>query len=469
MLRSLIHRALEWADRFRPARVRAFVKRCVHRAGLLPTYWRIREAALRWRHRLRPTTIRRTVRWLLDQRAAVRNRRREPRLTVAVDVTAFWEPLTGIGWYLYRLLEHLADRDDVRLRLYGPNLIDTPDLPQPVAELPRGPALEPVTYRVPQDLSLSWVWLVGRMRARQERLIAADENQILFAPNYFLPPWFDGARGRLVATVHDLAFRRVPETMREETRRDLAEKLESVLERATRVLTDAETVRQELLETGLVDAARVSAVHLGPGPVAASDSDGELPVGTPEGFVLHVGTLEPRKNLPVLLEAWGQLRDRGERPPPIVLCGRYGWKTEGLRERIEAAAAEGWLYHFGYLENGQVGALYRRARLVVLPSVYEGFGLPAVEAMCVGAPLLVSDIPVLREVCGEAAVFVDPQDPEAWAAAASDLLRDSARLEDLGRAGLQHGRRFDWKRTAEETAAVWHAAADDRGHARGDR
>ncbi len=304
------------------------------------------------------------------------------------------------------------------------------------------------------------MWLVGWLRRRHGRLIAADRNDVLFAPNYFLPPWFDRCRGRLVATVHDLSFRRVPWTMRESTRDDLADHLEHTVARAARILTDSETVLGELLASGLVAEERTCAVPLGPGPVAMTGGEAAaLPPGTPARYVLHVGTLEPRKNLPILLAAWRLLRGRGREPPPLVFCGRFGWKTEELQREMELAADEGWLRHFGYLGNGEVAALYRHALLVALPSIYEGFGLPAVEAMSVGAPLVASDIPVLREVGGDAAVYVSPQEPSSWADAIERLLGDDELRAELAARGRVRGRAFDWSRTADGTVAVWKAAA----------
>ena len=410
-----------------------------------------------------PRRILATIRWGGWLRRTLRRRRAEPRLTVAVDVSAFWEPLTGVGWYLYRLLQHLADRDDVRLRLYGPGFVDKRDVPPPVVELPTGPALEEIRYRVPENLSLVHYYLADKLRRVQDRLIAADSNRVLFAPNYFLPPWFDRCRGALVATVHDLGFRKVPATLRDSTRRDLETHFQSTVQRAERILTDSRTVRDELLESGLVDASRVHAVSLGPGSVAA-ETPGERPSDAPSRYVLHVGTLEPRKSLTTLLAAWRLLRaaGSGEDSPHLVLCGRLGWKSDRLRREIDEGQSEGWLVHYGYLPDPQVAALYRDALLVAVPSIYEGFGLPAVEAMIAGAPLLLSDIPVLREVADDAAAYAPPEQPEAWADALARILGDGELRADLARRGRDRGRRFDWRTTAEETVAVWRAAADDR-------
>lgn len=461
-LRPAVDFARRTLVRLHPRRWPDLVKRALAAVGLLIWYWRLRALVFQLAGFVSPRRIVNTVRWWRIRRAERHRRLAETRLTVAVDITALWEPLTGIGWYLFRLLEQMAQRDDVRLRLYGPQLVDTPDVPPPVVALPEGPAIEVVRHPVPEDLNLPFARVAAFLRAGQARLIARDGNQVLFAPNYFLPEAFAEAEGRLVATVHDLSFLRVPWTMRDSTRDDLRRHLQATVARASRVLTDAETVRDELISAGLVDAALVRAVPLGPGSVAGAVADGEAigtpPEGTPERYALHVGTIEPRKDVPTLLAAWRRLRDAWPAAPSLVLCGRLGWKAESVAEEIARAQQEGWLRHFGYLDDAQVAALYRGADLVVLASIYEGFGLPAVEAMKLGAPLLLSDIPVLREVAGEAASYVPAGDVEAWSAALRALLDDASARDALRARGRARAGTFDWQATAEATLGVWREA-----------
>ncbi len=407
---------------------------------------------------LRPSQLGRLGLWAISVAASIRARRRETRLTVAVDVAAFWEPLTGIGWYLYRLLEHLAQRDDLRLRLYGQTVAPSPDLAPPAVPLPTGPALEVVVYPVPEDLPVVAGRVVRLLRRLEALLIAADGNRVLFAPNYFLPRRYRLARGALVATVHDLGVRRLPWTLDEDTRANLEGHLERTLFEAARILTPSQAIRAELVADAACAPERVVAIHHGPGHLAEVAAT-PPPPATPERYALHVGTLEPRKNVLVLLDAWRHLRRRGAEPPPLVLCGRYGWKAEAIRRAVEAAGREGWLVHFGYVPEGQLASLYRGALLVALPSLYEGFGLPAVEALWAEVPLVASDLPVLREVAADAALYAPPDDPEAWADRLAELLERPELRQDLAQRARARVRAFDWRRAAEETARAWFEAA----------
>ncbi len=411
-----------------------------------------------WAGRLRPRADLPTLSCLAAAASILARRRRETRLTVAVDVTAFWEPLTGIGWYLYRLLEHLADRDDVRLRLYGPTVVASPDLEPPRVALPEGPALERVLWETPDDLVLPRGRLIPLLRRLEPLLIALDGNRVLFAPNYFLPRRFTFARGARVATVHDLGLRTVPDTLRAETLRDLESKLGHALFDADRLISVSGAVRDELAAFGYADPARVTVVHHGPGQLARIEP-GPLPNGVPARYGLHVGTLEPRKNILGLLAAWRRLRRELAAAPALVLCGRYGWKTGEIRAEVEAAAAEGWLHHLGYVAEEELAALYRGAAVVVFPSLYEGFGLPAVEAQWAGAPLVCSDIPVLREVAEDGALYAPADRPAELAARIAEVLTDgelAARLVERGRARVA---RLSWEASAERTLGVFRRAA----------
>lgn len=226
----------------------------------------------------------------MDSRQVARRRRADPRLKVAVDIAPLWEPLTGIGFYLYRLLQHLADRDDLVLRLYGPAFVDKGDQPPPVVALPRGRAIEVVRWQVPTDFSVVYYHFADFLRRRAAWLIGRDGNDVLFAPNYFLPPPLDRCRGRLVATIHDLSVEKVPETLRESTRDQLRVHLRGTIARATRLITDAEAVRQELIVAGLAPAAKIDAIHLAAAGGQGSEA-GPLPPGVPERCVLFVGKI----------------------------------------------------------------------------------------------------------------------------------------------------------------------------------
>ena len=406
-----------------------------------------------------PTPRRAAATWRWGRRlaAAIRRRRREDGLTVAVDISPLFDALTGVGWYVHELLRQLADRPGLRLRLYGPTMFTVPGGPRPVTAVPRGRAVEWVRHAVPDDLLVRPAWLALLMRIVEPWLISCDGNRVVFAPNYVPPRPLAAAKGPLVATVQDLTIYRMPWAMREETRADLERRLARTLARARAVITPSETVRTELVEHAGAAPAAVHAIS-DAGRLDAAPP-GELPAGVPPRFVLHVGTIEPRKNLATLLAAWPRLRARMPDAPPLVLCGKLGWRPESMEDALARAAAEGWLVWLGYAPDETLRTLYARAAVVVCPSLYEGFGLPLVEAMAAGAPLVCSDIPVFREVAADAALYVPADDDRAWARTVADVLSDPDRARDVAARGAARVRVFSWRKTAERTLAVWSDAA----------
>jgi alpha-1,3-rhamnosyl/mannosyltransferase len=188
-------------------------------------------------------------------------------------------------------------------------------------------------------------------------------------------------------------------------------------------------------------------------------NEGQLPPGIPPRYALHVGTFEPRKNLPMLLRAWQQLHNVERVLLPLVLCGAPGWHRSELDALLSEGESAGWLINLGYVSDADLAAIYRHASLVCCPSLYEGFGLPVLEAMAAGTPVVASDIPVHREVAGDAAVLLKPDQPAEWAASVAALAHDETRLGELAERGTRQAARFSWQRTAEQTAAAFLEAA----------
>lgn len=414
--------------------------------------------------RLHLRNLKGSIRWLAAIARAILRRRAEQRPTIAIDITPLWRPLTGVGWYLDRLLAELAPRTDLLLRLYGPTLAAEEAVPDPPVPPPQGPAIEWVLYPTPNDTLVHPDRLIRTLRRLERWLIAADRNRVIFAPNFYPPSRFEPALGlteaRLVATVHDLAFRSFPWTLDEGTLDLLSRNLDRTLIEAARIVTPSEAIRRELCREGLAPPERVRAIYHGPGQLAAAGASGgsRRPHWAPERFGLFVGTLEPRKNIETLLKAWSRLRRRRPDAPALVVCGKVGWKDERLRRELERGQAEGWLHHPGYVANEELAGLYRGALLLAFPSHYEGFGLPVLEALVAGTPVVASDIPVLREVAADAALYAPPDRPDLWTERIEDLLEDEDLARSLRERGPERARRFTWKRSAHEHVEVFREA-----------
>ncbi len=261
-----------------------------------------------------------------------------------------------------------------------------------------------------------------------------------------------------VVTVHDLAFIRFPDTFRSYNRTylDLATRLS--VRRAARICAVSEHTKYEVVELLGVPAERVVVTpnaareHFKP-PAAATLEQFRTRRGLPEQFVLYVGTLEPRKNLITLLEAYQHVARVSS--APLVIGGGRGWLYQPVFERLEALGLRERVHFAGYLDEEELPLWYAAATLFVFPSIYEGFGMPPLEAMACGTPVVTSNSTSLPEVVGEAGLMVPPRDAHALAEAMLRLLQDASLRQEMRARGLQQARTFSWHTAAERTLAVY--------------
>lgn len=278
---------------------------------------------------------------------------------------------------------------------------------------------------------------------------------VVFAPSVAVPP---RRRRPLVVTVHDAAPCLFPQAFSARGLRFHQDGLAAAARRADLVLTVSESSRAELVEHTAIAEERIRVVHNGVDLDVAADEQVERVSGrfglADRPYVLWVGSLEPRKNVDALLGLPAALGAAGL-PHRLVLAGPAGWGvTAGLAEAAEANAPPGSLRLVGLVSAADLAGLYRGASLFCFPSLHEGFGLPVLEAMAQGTPVLCSTASSLPEVAGPAARYVADGGPEAWAAAVVDLLADYEALNELARAGPGRAAGFTWSACAEATAAA---------------
>jgi len=310
-------------------------------------------------------------------------------------------------------------------------------------------------------------FLKTSMRWQLPRLEWLTRFDVLFAPNFLPPPT---RTRRLVLTIHDLAFRLFPETASPGIRRWL-EQLDQALRQAAEVIVVSEATRRDLLDLYPVDPGRVTVVHHGidrerfrPAP-SEEVEEVRRRYGIDGPYLLFVGGLEPRKNLPTLVRAWSGL-PADARPRLVIAGGSVPWNPAGRIALEEALAAlptqaRRGVVRTGYLHHQDRVALYTGAEALAFPSRYEGFGLPVLEAMSCGTPVLTSNVSALPEVAGDAAVLVDPLDESAIADAIRRILEDRTLRDRLRDAGRARAAAFTWEETARRTAEVLHRA-DER-------
>lgn len=289
--------------------------------------------------------------------------------------------------------------------------------------------------------------------------IAARRLDVFHGPISVVPM---ASRVPGVVTVHDLAFLKFPEQVPATRRNWLIAGTRLSARKAKRIITVSESTRADLLEWLKLPEDKVTAIPLAISPRVKRVTGTSLDVfrmkwGLDRPFILAVGTLEPRKNLPTLLRAFARIKD--EIDHELVLVGPEGWLTGELKSTLDELKLGDRVRLTGFVSDEELGGWYSAAELFAYPSWYEGFGLPSVEAMSCGAPVLASDTSSFPEVVGDAGILIPPDDVDLWAETMRDLLRDSVRRHELRMKGFARAEAFSWRRTAQETYDIYREIA----------
>ena len=366
------------------------------------------------------------------------------RPRVAVDATAVPARLTGAGVYVARVLAGLAGRDDLEVEAFcapgSSGVLAAPGLRlHPVAAAGAG-----------RPARIAWTQLLS---GRAARAAGAD---LLHGVHYELP-----LRARLpqVVTVHDLTLLTHPEWHEASKVRYFGWAMRRAVAAATRVLCVSATTAADLAERLDVPADRVDVTPLGTDlhPASAEAVDVvRRRLGLDGPYLLGLGTVEPRKDLPALVRAFAALA--AELPHRLVLAGLAGWGAGALAAAVAASGVADRIVLPGYVPEADKAALFTGADVFVYPSRYEGFGLPVLEAMACGVPVVTTTGGSLPEVAGDAATLVDPGDADALAAAIAKLATDPAARQDAAARGRQRAGAFTWDRCAALTAAAYQRA-----------
>lgn len=369
-------------------------------------------------------------------------------MKVALDATPLLGQRSGVGRYLEGLLEGLADRPD------APDLVLTlfsirGQVPPP---LPRGTRMAP--RRAPARL-LNRAWRVAPFPPVE---LLTGRVDVFHGSNFVLPPL---ARAGGTVTVHDLTYLRFPETVDAQV---LAYQhlVPRALRRAGRVITVSRAIADELVaEYGLEQEAVVVA-PLGVSPTWAAalplDPRTRAHLSVPERYLLFAGNLEPRKNLGPLVAAHRAARQADPTTPPLVVVGPAGW-GDAWGEAGPPDPADVVL--LGFVPDPTLHSLVAGAEAVCAPSRYEGFGLPVLESLAAGTPVLASDIAAHREVAGGHATLLPPGDLDAWAEALSGARRAGGDASDQSGEGRRHAAEHTWERCAALHVDAWASAAHD--------
>jgi glycosyltransferase involved in cell wall biosynthesis len=372
-------------------------------------------------------------------------------MRIAFDGSTLRPGRTGVGYYTEHLLEHLvaASTDDEWMVISNRAVETSQPLPSHVR-------IAMSRWRVPR-----LVWMQG-LAPRELRQLGAD---LVHFTNGMMPV---ASPLPTVVTIHDMSLSLYPRY--HPPRRVLLNRplVNLTARQADAIITVSESARRDIVSVYGVAPSRVHVVHEAAAPSFTPVAEPAClrhvrsAYGLADRFILYVGTIEPRKNLPMLIEAFARRKKAGDLPHQLVCAGPYGWLCANVERLIDRLQLRDQVRFTGYVSFADLPALYTMAEMFVFPSVYEGFGLPVIEAMACGTPVITADVAALTEVAGGAAVHVASLDAEALGDTLVALANDPDRRAALSAKGLERARAFSWHRAALETLAVYRQVVDGR-------
>jgi len=371
-------------------------------------------------------------------------------MRIAFDGTSLRPRRTGVGYYTEHLLQHIAAEADAS----GDEVVVMSNREVDTAR-PLPAHVRVVTSR-PSMPRMVWMQTGAPLALRNA---GAD---VAHFTNGMLPV---ASPVPTVVTIHDMSLRLYPRY--HPARRVLlnAPLVDLAARRADAIVTVSETAKRDIVRLYKLDPSRVHVVHEAAAPSFHRVADPDeldrvrMKYRLADRIILYVGTIEPRKNLPKLIEAFAARKRAGDLPHHLVCVGPYGWLSRGLEELIQRTKVSHAIHFTGYVPFEDLPALYSLAELFVYPSMYEGFGLPVIEAMACGTPVITGRAAALAEVGGDAVEQVERMDVDALGDAMTRLAHDSARRAELSQSALARAERFSWRRAARETMAVYRTVA----------
>jgi len=352
-------------------------------------------------------------------------------MNIALDGMPLASQLTGVGHYTLELTRNLA--------LVAPS--DSFTLISPHGWLKR-----------------RW-WSVGLPLH-----LARNSFDLFHGTNYEIPLW---SRRPSVVTIHDLSLLLHPEAHENYLVRRARWRLPLMAKRASKIITPSSSVKNEVCEQFGIPSEKVAVTPEAPRMAFKRREDAQVfelrkRLGIDQEFILFVGTIEPRKNLRLLVEAFEQLLRTTSRAPKLVIAGGHGWLMDDFTSFIRQKRLDNRVCLTGYLQDEDLCGLYSTCSAFVYPSLYEGFGLPPLEAMACGAPVITSRIPSLMETVGDAARLVDPNSVDEVAQAMAEMLSDEQMRGYYAAAGKVQVKKFSWEQTAMKTLEVYHQLLSPR-------
>lgn len=379
------------------------------------------------------------------------------KLKVVFSTDCIKFPLTGIGRYAFELAKQLQGRENqVALKfLHGAKLRNELAIASESA-----PAVQSLKRKLQKSKTVSEIYRLVFPTIKS--LALRDFKDYIFhSPNYYLPPKVNNC----VATFHDLSVFHWPQFHPNGRVHLMQKELRNTVKRAAILITDSAYTKKEIVDFFDHDANRIVVAPLAYNEhFQQRDQKNVQQVLDEYGlnwkrFFLYTGTIEPRKNILTLLHAYDRLTLRDKLNFPLVISGYKGWENQALFELFDKGEREGWLKYLGFVPGKNLPLLYSAANAFIFPSIYEGFGLPVLEAMASGTPVICSNATSLPEVAGNAALMHEPKDVDTLTSYLKLMIEDDEQKKTMIKLGLTQAQRFSWSYCADKTVDAYKQVA----------
>ncbi len=357
---------------------------------------------------------------------------------------------TGIAWYAHNIVKELSKISDNDCICNYFSKVTWSDKEGELKDRYKGIEMQSCTFFDNVLYKMVWPFI-----PIPYRLFFKKKADVTLFFNYALPP---GVKGKKVVVVYDMAYKTCPATVRKKTRYWLNLMLRQSCRRADLIVTISEFSKSEIIKYLGIPEERIIIIPCGVDKerfhtnyTIESINNCMKKYGIKEGYLLYLGTLEPRKNIDNIIKAYALLKNRrkiSEKIPQLVLAGGKGWYYESIFELVKKLQLEKNIIFTGYVSEEEVPLLMSGAHVFVFPSLYEGFGMPPLEAMACGTPVVTSNAASLPEVVGDAGICVDPFDVEQIASNVERLLYDEDEYKRFRKEGLRRVEQFDWHKIA---------------------
>lgn len=376
-------------------------------------------------------------------------------MRVALELQPCLKNRSGIGVYTYELAKRLQAYKELELKGDIFNFLGRNNLTDDLKYLD----FEKNTCKLFPYGVYRRIW---HMAPIKYNTIFNREAEVTHFFNFIVPPRI---KGKVVNTIHDLTFEFYPETMDKKNLKRLRTDIGYSIERADKIVTISQCSKRDIVETLNVDERKIEIIYPGVNADYFSQTYTEETLRQvkakyqlPDEYILYMGTLEPRKNIPSIIEAFYQLKKDGDQSVQkvkLVLAGKKGWLFEGIFNKVKALGLEEEVIFTDYVAEEDKGVIYRLAKVFVFPSLYEGFGIPVLEAMASSTPVITSNVSSLPEVAGNAALLVNPRDIVGIAQGMQHIFSDEAYRQSMIEKGKVQARRFNWEDSSKKLASLY--------------